>query len=251
MFIFNKSSHFVQVNVTGLRLNIKCRPSCCGIRGLYRMIYLHNTPANNFCPAWLHLSLMSLLRRSLLSPVEVSKRKICYLWRQTHYLLINIAFPPFLLLREEKSPCFILRFPILHAMLYGKHRRDRMWWTNAFHLGKNAFAGAGQQWPWEYSEATVGLSLLWKWSQSVGLIHSSSHTFSPSTQKAEQPARAIAWHISIQFPLQNVFIFGLMACHSAGAFGQELILESKQIFRRAIFHQVLIFLHSRSLYSLI
>lgn len=45
--------------------------------------------------------------------------------------------------------------------------------------------------------------------------------------------------------------WGLMACHFAGAFGQELILESKQIFRGAIFHQVLIFLHSRSLYSLI
>lgn len=177
-----------------------------------------------------------------LSPVEVSKRKI---------LAHQYCISPFLLLREEKSPCFILRFPILHATLYGKHRRDRMWWTNAFHLGKNAFAGAGQQWPWEYSEATVGLSLLWKWSQSVGLIHSSSHTFSPSAQKAEQPARAIAWHISIQFPLQNVFIFSLMACHFARAFGQELILESKQIFRGAVFHQVLIFLHSRSLYSLI
>ncbi len=43
----------------------------------------------------------------------------------------------------------------------------------------------------------------------------------------------------------------LMACHFSGAFGQELILESKQIFRGAIFHQVLIFLHSQSLYSLI
>lgn len=73
----------------------------------------------------------------------------------------------------------------------------------------------------------------------------------PSLKESKQPAGAITWHISIQFPLQNVFIFRLMACHFAGAFGQELILESKQIFRGAIFHQVLIFLHSRSLYSLI
>lgn len=73
----------------------------------------------------------------------------------------------------------------------------------------------------------------------------------PSLKEPKQPAGAITWHISIQFPLQNVFIFRLMACHFAGAFGQELILESKQIFRGAIFHQVLIFLHSRSLYSLI
>lgn len=71
------------------------------------------------------------------------------------------------------------------------------------------------------------------------------------SKSQKQPAGAITWHISIQFPLQNVFIFRLMACHFAGAFGQELILESKQIFRGAIFHQVLIFLHSRSLYSLI
>lgn len=36
----------------------------------------------------------------------------------------------------------------------------------------------------------------------------------------------------------------LMACHFTRAFGQELNLESKQIFRRAIFHQVLIFFYT-------
>lgn len=73
----------------------------------------------------------------------------------------------------------------------------------------------------------------------------------PLQESKQAASGAITWHISIQFPLQNVFIFSLMACHFAGAFGQELILESKQIFRGAIFHQVLIFLHSQSLYSLI
>lgn len=48
--------------------------------------------------------------------------------------------------------------------------------------------------------------------------------------QSKQPAGAITWHISIQFPLQSVFIFRLMAGRWAGAFGQELILESKQIF---------------------
>lgn len=53
------------------------------------------------------------------------------------------------------------------------------------------------------------------------------------------------------FHCQMCSFLALMACHFARAFGQELNLESKQIFRGAIFHQVLIFLHSRSLYSLI
>lgn len=103
-----------------------------------------------------------------------------------------------------------------------------------------AFAAAGQQWPWDYSGATVELSLFWKWSRPEASFTAATPSV-PSLKESKQPAGAITWHISIQFPLQNVFIFRLMACHFAGAFGQELILESKQIFRGAIFHQVLIF----------
>lgn len=140
---------------------------------------------------------------------------------------------------------------IFSFLILNRHQRERETraQTKCTSPQWNTLAAAGQQRPWGHSEATVDRS-------QSGLTHS-SHTFTPhpappSSQKSQkQAAGAITWHISIQFPLQNVFIFRLMACHFAGAFGQELILESKQIFRGAIFHQVLIFLHSRSLYSLI
>lgn len=46
----------------------------------------------------------------------------------------------------------------------------------------------GQQWPWEYSEATVELSLFWKWSRPGGLIHG-SHTFSPLARRVKTTSR--------------------------------------------------------------
>lgn len=51
-----------------------------------------------------------------------------------------------------------------------------------------AFAAAGQQWPWDYSEATVELSLFWKWSRPGGLIRR-SHTFSPLAQRVKTTSR--------------------------------------------------------------
>lgn len=112
----------------------------------------------------------------------------CHLSWQTHYSLINNAshllFSHCWVETEEKLLLLLFSdFLILHAMLYGKHKRDRMpgkcispWW--------NAFAATGQQWPWEYSEATAELSLFWKWRQPWGLIHG-SHTFSPLAQRVK------------------------------------------------------------------
>lgn len=79
-------------------------------------------------------------------------------------------------------------------------------------------------------------------------------TLSYSLALQENKTSSRGNHLTHFHPISTaecVHFRGLMACHFSGAFGQELILESKQIFRGAIFHQVLIFLHSQSLYSLI
>lgn len=85
--------------------------------------------------------------------------------------------------QQKKKSCFIFRFLIFHAMLYGKHRRQKRisprW---------SAFAAAGQQWPWEYCGATAELSLLWKWSWPWGLI-GGCHTFSPLAGGVETSSR--------------------------------------------------------------
>lgn len=184
------------------------------------------------------------------------QRRKCHLSWQTHYSLINNASRHLLSHccwvegGRKKSPLFYFQI-LWFYVLYGKHRRE---WTHGKCIlpWRSAFAAAGQQWPWEYSEATEDLSLSWKMeSARKACFATATPQVPPLLEESKQAAGAITWHISIQFPLQNVFIFRLMACHFAGAFGQELILESKQIFRGAIFHQVLIFLHSRSLYSLI
>lgn len=48
-----------------------------------------------------------------------------------------------------------------------------------------AFAAAGQQWPWDHSEATAELSLLWKWGASLA----GSHTSSPFLLKESKTTR--------------------------------------------------------------
>lgn len=152
--------------------------------------------------------------------------------------------------KKEKSLFYFHIFSSPPLMLYGKHRRRRAR-THARQIPFTLLESICSRW------TTMALRPLWGHGGVVSVLEmeasltSQPHLQSPSLKESKQPAGAITWHISIQFPLQNVFIFRLMACHFAGAFGQELILESKQIFRGAIFHQVLIFLHSRSLYSLI
>lgn len=152
--------------------------------------------------------------------------------------------------KNKTSPLFYFQIFSFFMPRFMENTGESGQRVNAFHLG-----GVHLQ-PW----TTMALRILWGHGGVVSVLemelarrpHSRQpHLQSPSLKESKQPAGAITWHISIQFPLQNVFIFRLMACHFAGAFGQELILESKQIFRGAIFHQVLIFLHSQSLYSLI
>lgn len=88
---------------------------------------------------------------------------------------------------EKKKLLLFSHLLILHATLYGKHKRD---WTPGKCISPwwNAFAAAGQQWPWEYSEATPELSLFWKWSRPRGLIRG-SHAFSPLAQRVKTTSR--------------------------------------------------------------
>lgn len=209
---------------------------CCCFFHLYCM----------FSAAWsLQITVHCIFSASCLS---FQSRKCHPSW-QTRYSLINNAslFPFLFLTAEKKNLCVVLfsDFLILHALWKTQESRD------GGQVPLTLLEGICSRW------TTMALRPLWGHGGVVsvlemgGLIHGQPHLQSPSLKESKQPAGAITWHISIQFPLQNVFIFRLMACHFAGAFGQELILESKQIFRGAIFHQVLIFLHSRSLYSLI
>lgn len=184
-----------------------------------------------------------------------------------HITLINIAFSlSFVCTTETKKrgPCFILRWAILHLALCGNTQERCSQWTNAFHLAQSAFAGAGQQWPREYSggprrrpengfRGACGSEAFCRHTFlqccAFPLTRSPFLSRSPGEQN-KQPGQSPDTFPS-NFHCRMCSFSALMACHFSGAFGQELILESKQIFRGAIFHQVLIFLHSQSLYSLI
>ncbi len=143
----------------------------------------------------------------------------------TNTLLSSILHFPFLSSapqrQRKEGPCFILRWAILHLALCGNTQERRSQWTNAFHLAQSAFAGAGQQWPREYS----GGSRRRPENGFRGACGSEAfccHTFLQCcafpphalslplslSRRAKQAAGAITWHISIQFPLPNVFIFG-------------------------------------------
>lgn len=205
------------------------------------------------CLVQLQITVQRIFTASCLS---FQTRKCHPSW-QTHYSIINNAFHlPFFSLtvelrgKKRKNPCcFIFRFS--HSSCHA------LWKTRETGGGQNAFHLVGRHLqPLDNNGPETTPRPRWSClcsGNGVGpeASFAAATPSVPSLKESKQPAGAITWHISIQFPLQNVFIFRLMACHFAGAFGQELILESKQIFRGAIFHQVLIFLHSRSLYSLI
>lgn len=151
---------------------------------------------------------------------------------------------------EKKISSFYFQIFSLFMSCFKENTGEIRQRANSFHLGGMHLQPLDNNGLENTPKATAEMSPFWKWSRPEASFTAATPSV-PPLKESKQAAWAITWHISIQFPLQNVFIFRLMACHFAGAFGQELILESKQIFRGAIFHQVLIFLHSRSLYSLI
>lgn len=124
--------------------------------------------SSNHCPVHLCSSLC-----------KFSQRRKCHLSWQTHYSLINNSSQHLLshFWEEEKKTSFIFRF--CGSMCFMENTGERGHTVNAFHLGGVHLRLAGQQWPWEYSEANEDLSLSWKMESAREGLLRRRHTSSP------------------------------------------------------------------------
>lgn len=77
---------------------------------------------------------------------------------------------------------------ILRGVFHGKHRRE---WTHGTCMSprRSAFAAAGQQWPWEYLEASAELSLSWKNGVGPEKAWFSRHASSPLARRVKTSSR--------------------------------------------------------------
>lgn len=169
--------------------------------------------------------------------------------------LINIASPlsfHYTLETNKRGPCFVLGQAILHRTLQGSTQETQT--TDKCILAELQCICTNR--------TTIAWRVLRRAEvemlEALRLLLHSSGTLSPhhtlplsgKSKKTRSQGQSPDTFPS-NFHCRMCSFLAVMACHFTRAFGQELNLVSKQIFRGAIFHQVLIFLHSRSLYSLI